>query len=133
MDIIGNYITLIRNGCYAKKNKIYVKYSKLILNITKILYKYNYLNKYKIINNESNKNKKLYKLLLYLKYINEYSVIRNIKRISKPSLRKYYKYKNIFKVLNGYGKCIISTSKGIMTGEKAIKNKIGGEILFIIY
>ncbi|MDH3005166.1 MAG: 30S ribosomal protein S8, partial [Candidatus Shikimatogenerans sp. JK-2022] len=106
-----------------------VNYSNINLNITKVLYNNNYIKNYKI----SNYNKKYNKIIIYLKYINKNSVIRNIKRISKPSLRKYLKYKNISKVLNGYGIYIISTSLGVMTGYEAVSKKIGGEILCIIY
>ncbi|WOX79150.1 30S ribosomal protein S8 [Candidatus Shikimatogenerans bostrichidophilus] len=127
MDTIGNYLTLIRNACNVKKKYVKVNYSKINKNITKVLYNNNYIKKYKIYKN------KIKKIKIYLKYINNNSVIRKIKRISKPSLRKYLKYKNIYKVLNGYGISIISTSSGVMTGKEAKIKKIGGEILCIIY
>ncbi|WOX79425.1 30S ribosomal protein S8 [Candidatus Shikimatogenerans bostrichidophilus] len=128
MDTIGNYLTLIRNACNVKKSYVKVNYSKINKNITKVLYKNNYIKKYKIY-----KINKINKIKIYLKYINNNSVIIKIKRISKPSLRKYLKYKNIYKVLNGYGISIISTSMGVMTGKEAKLKKIGGEILCIIY
>ncbi|MDH3004219.1 MAG: 30S ribosomal protein S8 [Candidatus Shikimatogenerans sp. JK-2022] len=128
MDTISNFLTLIRNSCYVKKKNVKVNFTKIILNITKVLYNNNYIKKYKLYNNKNYK-----KIIIYLKYINNNSVIRCIKRISKPSLRKYFKYKNINKVLNGYGIYIISTSLGVMTGYEAYTKKIGGEILCIIY
>ncbi|WGH25764.1 MAG: 30S ribosomal protein S8 [Candidatus Shikimatogenerans bostrichidophilus] len=128
MDTIANYLTLIRNACNVKNYYVKVNYSKINYNITKVLYKKNYIKSYKIYT-----KKKYNKIIIFLKYINNISVIRNIKRISKPSLRKYFKYKKIFKVLNGYGISIISTSIGVMTGDEAIEKKIGGEILCIVF
>ncbi|WGH25210.1 MAG: 30S ribosomal protein S8 [Candidatus Shikimatogenerans bostrichidophilus] len=125
MDTIGNYLTLIRNACNVKKKYVEVNYSNINLNITKVLYKNYYIKYYKIHKDN--------KIIIFLKYINNTSVLRKIKRISKPSLRKYLKYKNIYKVLNGYGISIISTSLGVMTGYEAVSKKIGGEILCIIY
>ncbi|MDH3003718.1 MAG: 30S ribosomal protein S8 [Candidatus Shikimatogenerans sp. JK-2022] len=128
MDTIGNYLTLLRNAYNVKHNKVKVNYSKIIFNITKLLYKNNYIKSYKLY-----KKNNFLKILIYLKYINNYSVIKKIIRISKPSLRKYLKYKNIYRILNGYGISILSTSSGIMTDNEAKKRKIGGEILCIIY
>ncbi|MDH3004435.1 MAG: 30S ribosomal protein S8 [Candidatus Shikimatogenerans sp. JK-2022] len=124
MDNISNFLTLIRNGSIVKKKYIKGNYSKINLNITKVLYNNNYINSYKLLKN---------KILIYLKYVNNNSVIRLIKRISKPSLRKYLKHNQIKKILNGYGISIISTSLGVMTGYQAYSKKIGGEIICIIY
>ncbi|MDH3004925.1 MAG: 30S ribosomal protein S8 [Candidatus Shikimatogenerans sp. JK-2022] len=126
MDSIANFLTLIRNAFRVNKKNVKVNNTKLNLNIIKVLYKNNYIKKYKIL-----KDKK--KIKIYLKYINNKSVIRYIQRVSKPSLRKYIKYKKIKKVLNGYGILIISTSFGVMTGYEAYVRKIGGEMLCIVY
>ncbi|WGH24844.1 MAG: 30S ribosomal protein S8 [Candidatus Shikimatogenerans bostrichidophilus] len=128
MDNISNFITIIRNGYNVKKKYIKVYYSNIIFNITKILYRNKYIKSYKLYN-----KKKYKKIIIWLKYINKVSVINKIIRISKQSSRKYLKYKNIKKVLNGYGISIISTSFGLMTGYEAYSKKIGGEILCIIY
>ncbi|MDH3004574.1 MAG: 30S ribosomal protein S8 [Candidatus Shikimatogenerans sp. JK-2022] len=129
MDNISNFLTLIRNSCNVKKRKVIVNFSNINLNITKVLLNNNYIKSYKIYNYK----KKYKKIAIYLKYINNISAIRKIIRISKPSLRKYLKVKNIKKVLYGYGISIISTSLGIMTGYEAVSKKIGGEILCIVY
>ncbi|MDH3004787.1 MAG: 30S ribosomal protein S8 [Candidatus Shikimatogenerans sp. JK-2022] len=129
MDTIANYLTLIRNATNVKKRYVKVNYSNINLNITKVLYRNYYIKKYKIYKFKKNYNK----IKIYLRYINNESVIKKIERISKPSLRKYLKYKKIYKVLNGYGISIISTSLGVMTGYEAYSKQIGGEILCIIY
>ncbi|WGH25485.1 MAG: 30S ribosomal protein S8 [Candidatus Shikimatogenerans bostrichidophilus] len=128
MDTIANYLTLIRNSINVKKKYVITNYSRINLNITSVLYNNNFINKYKI--KKINRKKKI---KIYLKYIKNRSIIRYIKRISKPSLRKYVKYKEIKKVLKGYGISIISTSMGVITGYEAVSRKIGGEILCIIY
>ena len=65
-----------------------------------------------------------------LKYLDDkMPSITGFKRISKPGQRIYKKAKEIKKVKSGYGKAIVSTSKGLMTGEEARKRKIGGEVI----
>ena len=59
--------------------------------------------------------------------------IREVKRISKPSRRVYMGVRDIRKVKNGLGKMILSTPKGILTGEEARKEHVGGEALFLIW
>ncbi|MGX7591499.1 30S ribosomal protein S8 [Candidatus Karelsulcia muelleri] len=126
-DPIADCLTRIRNGCLAKKDIIYIQYSKVKKNILKILLEQGFIGNYKL------KTKKIIKV--YLKYIypKKNSVIKYIKRISKPSLRKYSSSKNLPRVLNGLGIAIISTSKGIITDKLAIKKKLGGEIICYVY
>ena len=59
--------------------------------------------------------------------------ISNLKRISKPSLRKYVGKDEVPNVLNGLGLAILSTSKGVMSGQKASELGIGGEVLCTVY
>ncbi|WP_204086347.1 30S ribosomal protein S8 [Candidatus Karelsulcia muelleri] len=126
-DPIADCLTRIRNGCLAKKDIIYIQYSNIKKNILNILLEQGFIVNYKLTKNKIIK--------VYLKYIypKKHSVIKYIKRISKPSLRKYSRSKNLPRVLNGLGIAIISTSKGIITDKLARKNKIGGEIICYIY
>ncbi|MGX7586374.1 30S ribosomal protein S8 [Candidatus Karelsulcia muelleri] len=126
-DPIADCLTRIRNGCLAKKAIIYIQYSKLKQNILQILLEQGFIVNYKL------KQNKIIKV--YLKYIypNKNSVIKYIKRISKPSLRKYSRSKNLPRVLNGLGIAIISTSKGIMNDKLARKKQLGGEIICYVY
>ncbi|MGX7591069.1 30S ribosomal protein S8 [Candidatus Karelsulcia muelleri] len=126
-DPIADCLTRIRNGCLAKKDIIYIQYSKIKTNIIKILLEQGFIVNYKLKPNKSIK--------VYLKYIypKKKSVIKYIKRISKPSLRKYSSSKNLPRVLNGLGIAIISTSKGIITDKLARKKKLGGEIICYVY
>jgi small subunit ribosomal protein S8 len=72
-----------------------------------------------------------------LKYVgeggNKESVIRGLKRVSKPGRRIYTKKKDIPWVLSGMGIAILSTPKGVMTGRKARRLGVGGEVLCYIW
>ena len=57
------------------------------------------------------------------------SVIQGLKRKSRPSLRVYSRSKDLGNVLSGLGISIVTTSKGVMTNNRARKEKLGGEIL----
>ena len=60
-------------------------------------------------------------------------VITDVKRVSKPSLRVYKGVKDLPRVLNGLGVAIISTPKGLMTDKQARKQKVGGEVLALVW
>ncbi|MGE9616575.1 MAG: 30S ribosomal protein S8 [Solitalea-like symbiont of Acarus siro] len=80
--------------------------------------------------------KKLIKIALKYDKSTGESSIQSIKRISKPSLRKYVKSTNLPRVLNGLGIAIISTSnknKGVISDKEARKLNIGGEVLCYVY
>jgi small subunit ribosomal protein S8 len=67
---------------------------------------------------------------IYLKYTERgESVIQGLRRISRPGLRQYAGYDKMPRPLNGMGICIVSTSKGLTTGQKAFAQKVGGEVL----
>lgn len=129
-DSIGNYFTRIRNSFIMGHRIVNVPSSKLKKSITKILYDQGYILNYKFIDISP---QGIIKIALKYDKISGISVIKCIKRISKPGLRKYFSSSKIPRVLNGLGISIISTSKGIMTGNKAKRMNIGGEILCYIY
>lgn len=122
-DPISDMITCIRNGQKASKILVYIPFSKLKENITKVLEQEGYILNYEIVF----KKHKILKIIL--KYFQGKPVIENIVRVSKPSLRKYNKKNKLFKIMNGLGISIISTSKGIITDHSARKLGIGGEVL----
>ncbi|WP_185861075.1 30S ribosomal protein S8 [Blattabacterium cuenoti] len=127
MDIIADFLTRIRNASLAKHKLLKVPSSKMKKEILRVLLENGYILGYKF-----EYDRKIIKIAL--KYYKEKtSVIQKIIRISKPGLRKYCKYKNIPRVLNGLGIAIISTSSGVITDKQARKKKIGGEILCFIY
>ena len=72
-------------------------------------------------------------LSIYLKYINETPAIQEIKRVSKPSLRRYSSSTGLPEVKNGLGIYIISTNKGLMSDKEARSQNIGGEVICEVF
>ena len=105
--------------------------SKVKFEVAKILEKTNWIEKAESIKAEKNGFDELKLVLKYKKSGNP--AITKLQRVSKPGLRVYVDKNNIPKVLNGLGICIISTSKGLMTGKEAKKENIGGELICKIY
>ena len=123
-DIISDMLTKIRNANSAKHELVEILYTKITESITKILKEEGLINDFKI-NNESNS----IILLLKFKGQNRKPVIQKLERISKPGLRIYENKKKISKKVRSFMIFIVSTSKGIMTDQKAKFLNIGGEIL----
>ncbi|MEK9726540.1 MAG: 30S ribosomal protein S8, partial [Candidatus Margulisiibacteriota bacterium] len=106
------------------------QYSNVKCEIAKILVNEGYINGYEILNNDL--NKRLIKLSLKYDKFGK-PVIENIRRVSKPSKRIYTKKKDIYKVLNGFGTLILSTSVGILSGKEARLKNVGGEVIGEVY
>ena len=124
-DPIADMLTRIRNAGKAKFNSVDIPGSKLKTELAKVLKSEGFIKNYKFINDSKQGT-----LRIYLKYDeNQQNVIFGIERVSKLSRRVYVKSKDILPVLNGMGISILSTSKGIMTDQKARQENIGGEIL----
>ena len=130
IDPIADMFTRIRNAQIVSFDSVTFQYSNVKCEIAKILTKEGYINGYEILNDDLNKRL----LKLSLKYDKDgNSLIENIKRVSKPSKRIYTKKKDIYKVLNGFGTLIISTSIGILSGKEARVKNVGGEVLGEVY
>ncbi len=127
-DPIADLLTRIRNAVMAGKNEIRVPSSKLKVTVAKELKKANYLVDVKI---ESSKPRDI--LVVTINNLGENSNINEITRLSKPGRRVYVGSADIPKVKNGRGMVLISTSKGVMPGHSAIKQRLGGELLLKVY
>jgi len=132
-DPIADMLTRIRNALAVKKLEIVLPYSKVKFNIAKVLEKEKLIGKVETI--DAIKSKTGFKQLkIELKYDEDSkSVIGTLKRISSPGQRIYVKKDRIPKVLNGLGMNILSTSKGLMTGQEAREKNLGGELICEIY
>jgi len=99
--------------------------------ITEILYDQGFILKYKV-DQEAGKHGLI---TIALKYDTKTKtpVIKKLGRISKPGLRKYVNSEEIPRSINGLGVNIISTSKGVMTGKQATREKVGGELICYVY
>ncbi|MDP3732634.1 MAG: 30S ribosomal protein S8 [Candidatus Omnitrophota bacterium] len=127
-DLIADTFTMIRNAVMAKKENVDVPASKQIKSILDILKNESYIDNFKLI-----EDKKQGYLRIYLKYLSGKPAIRSIKRVSKPGLRVYVNHEKIPSVLRGRGLAIISTPKGITTGEEAKRIGLGGEVIGYIW
>lgn len=127
-DLIADALTIIRNAIMAKKENVDVPASKQIKSILDILKKEAYIDNFKLI-----EDKRQNTLRVYLKYVSGKPAIRALKRVSKPGLRVYVGHDKIPSVLRGRGLAIISTSKGITTGDEAKSTRMGGEIIAYVW
>jgi small subunit ribosomal protein S8 len=128
-DPIADMLTQIRNAIAAGHPRVDVPGSKLKLEIVRILKEEGYINNY-MIKGEGAK----YQIRIFLRYdAKGKPSITNLKRVSRPSRRIYVKSSEIPKVLGGYGICIVSTPKGVMTGKEARQKNVGGELIAEIY
>lgn len=129
-DIIADMLTRIRNANLVRHRIVQIVKTKLTLSIAEILKEEGYIVDFE----EITITKKNY-LLLSLKYYTQKRepIITGLKRVSKPGLRIYVNKKNLPIVINNLGIAILSTSKGILTNNKAKKLGIGGEVLCYIW
>ena len=127
-DQIADLITRIRNAIMVGKTEIRVPSSKLKIAVAEGLKKAGYIDAVEIEKATPRDN-----LHIVINQPNEVARINAISKISKPGRRVYTSAAEIPKVKSGRGIVLISTSKGIMTGQEAVKAKLGGEILVKVY
>lgn len=127
-DPIADMLNRIRNAQAVNHITVKVPYSKLKNEVAKILKEKEFISDFNV-----KQIKKQKSLEIILKYIDKNPVIIGMKKVSKPGQRIYIPVSKIQKVRGGYGVMILSTSQGIMTGEKARKNNLGGEIICEIW
>ena len=126
IDPIADMFTRIRNAGAEKHSNVRLSHSTIKANICRILKDEGFIQDFSI-SDESLFRKNL---IIKLKYTDTgNTIIRVIKRISKSSKRMYVKKSDIPKVLNGFGICILSTSKGILSGREARISNVGGELI----
>lgn len=129
-DPIADMLTRIRNAMNINKDVVEIPYSNIKEAISNLLKEEGYITDFKVV--ENYENKKIIEITL--KYLEDKSnAIHGLKRISKPGLRIYANKEELPKVLNGLGTAIISTSKGILTDEKARELGVGGEVVAYIW
>ena len=127
-DQIADLITRIRNAVLVGKNEILVPTSKLKAGIVEVLAKNGYVASYEIVEGSP-------RGMLHV-VINEPGAIANINeiaKVSKPGRRVYAGADELPTIKSGRGMIIVSTSKGLMTGREAKKNRLGGEVLVKVW
>lgn len=124
-DPVADLLTCIRNGFRAKSEKVEVPASRLKANIVKVLRDEGYLKSFQLVRDGGRAWIKI-----QLKYDdNGDSTIKGIRRVSRPGLRRYVACDQVARVRSGAGVAVVSTSKGVMTGQRAKSSRVGGEYL----
>ena len=124
-DPVADMLTRIRNAVLVRHDSVLVPTSKTKVAIAKILKEEGFINDYEIV-----KEKTYRSIKINLKYIDKNTpVLNRLERVSKPGLRVYADRTEIPRIAAGMGVAILSTSKGVMTGQQAWKQGIGGEVL----
>ncbi len=128
-DPISDMLTRIRNANMAQQQVVQVPHSKVKGEIARLLKDEGFIKDYKVKNDGSKAV-----MNMFLKYmIDRVPVIQGVRRISKPSRRRYVGAEEVPHVLGGIGVALLSTSSGIMTDSVARKQNIGGEVLCYIW
>lgn len=128
-DPVADMLTKIRNGVAAKHEKVDIRPSKLKMEIIKILKNEGYVKNFKKVTQDD-----IDLIRVFLKYDEkENPIIHGLKSVSTPGRRVYAGYKNMPRIYNGLGTVIVSTSTGVITGRKAVANKVGGEIICSVW
>lgn len=129
VDPIADMFSIIRNGCHASKVEVVVPYSKLHVEILRILLEEGFINNFTV-----DSEQKPRRIMVMLKYSKEGEpVIRDIQRVSRSSRRVYVSKDEIPSILNGIGIAILTTSRGVMTDRDARRKKVGGEVIGYVY
>lgn len=132
-DPIADMLARVRNALLAKHATVSMPSSKMKVAIAKILKDEGYIEGYKVVTDD----KSHLTLVVQLKYVGgvkrQRSVITTLTRVSKPGRRIYTSVQEIPWVRSGMGIAILSTPKGIITGQQARRLNVGGEILCYVW
>jgi len=129
-DPIADMLTRIRNGVMAGHSSVAMPNSKIKIAIAGILKEEGYIEDFEVADGAKPSHKVLRLRLKYMgKRKTRRPVIAGLERISRPGRRIYTKKSEIPWVLSGLGVAILSTPKGVMTGERARQIGVGGELL----
>ncbi len=127
-DPIADLLARVRNSTQAQKLEMFVPYSKVKNEIIRILKEEGYITDYSLDTTAAHPRIKITN-----KISNRTSAITGLKRVSRPGLRRYVGADEIPRVLGGMGTAILSTSRGVMSGREAKKQKVGGELLAYVW
>ena len=128
-DPIADMLTRIRNANMVRQDFVLVPLSKMKISMARILKEEGFIQDYEVLKGKPERMMKL-----YLKYVGRNQpAIMGLKRASKPGLRVYVGASEIPRVYGGLGIALLSTSRGIMTSQKAWKQHLGGELLCYVW
>lgn len=125
---VADMITRIRNALLARLGIIEIPHSKIKEAILEVMTGEGFINGFRVVK----RGEKKY-IYVSLKYVDNEPVITELRCISKPGRRVYIGYDRIRQHTPGYGIAILSTPKGIMSGHKALRERLGGELICTVW
>lgn len=129
-DPISDFLTRIRNAGQAQHRYVDIPWSKMKESIANILKENGFVDNVMVRKDNDCRGT----IRVFLKYReNRQPLINGLKRVSKPGLRKFIGYQDIPYFYGGYGISILSTSRGVMAGKTANDQKVGGELLCLVW
>ena len=133
-DPIADMLTRIRNAVHARHQRVDVPASTFKVEIAKILEREGYIQSFKIVDEAEAEGQQTKVIRLALKYgPRGENVITGLERVSRPGRRVYFGRNDVPRVMGGLGTSILTTSRGVMTGQDAVKAGVGGEVLCNIW
>ena len=128
-DPIADMLTRIRNAVKARHDSVLIPASNIKLAITRILKEEGFIRDYEVVRGKPHRVIKI-----YLRYDDKnQSFFTGLQRVSKPGLRVYAQRREIPRTYGGLGIAIVSTPAGVMTGQQARRNGVGGELLCYVW
>jgi small subunit ribosomal protein S8 len=128
-DPIADMLTRIRNAALVRKTNVLVPHSRIVFSIAQILKEEGYVGNVEAVQDGARKM-----VRIQIKYGDaRKSIITALKRVSRPGRRVYTRRTDIPWVLSGTGIAILSTPRGIMTGQQARQLGVGGEVLCYVW
>ena len=128
-DPIADMLTRIRNASMARHSSVTIPFSKTKGSIAEIFKNEGFIRDFNLVRSGSHRA-----LRIFLIYGEKGKpAISGLQRVSKPSLRIYSGHSEIPRVYGGLGTTVVSTSKGVVTGKEAWKQKMGGEVLCVVW
>ena len=125
---IADLLSRVRNAAAAAKPELFVPYSKMKAEVTRILKDEGYIRDYELDRSAAHPRIKITN-----KLVNRSSAITGLKRVSRPGLRRYVGAQEIPRVLGGMGVAILSTPRGVLSGREAKRQNVGGELLAYVW
>jgi small subunit ribosomal protein S8 len=140
-DTTADFLTRVRNAVIADRDRVLIPYSRLNVELARILQEQGYIEGYKVERMRPPRGRRKRKgrsefdmLEVAIKYtVDRKPVISGLKRVSKPGRREYVTADELPRVLGGMGTAIITTSHGVMTAYDARDKRVGGEVLAYVW
>jgi small subunit ribosomal protein S8 len=127
-DPIADMLTRLRNASQAKHKRVDMPVSRLKTEIARILKENHFIHDFKVLDDGAHGV-----LRIYLKYYEDKPVIRNVERVSRPGRRIYKGAAELPRIRSGLGIAIVSTSQGMMSDRQARAQKVGGEVMALVW